>query len=180
MNEERFNNEIQRIKGIANINGYTERLINELIIVHKRKRDLRNHTTLSTIGKSIEIHAWTAFAYHQNYTRAIKPILHEHNINVCEVSEMKLRHIIGGLKDKISANDQSGIYSIGCDNCDEEYIGQTRRSIKSRFKEHIRHIDKNETDKSSVAKHMAENMHTTSIDNLKLISNVNKYYRLNE
>lgn len=122
MNEERFNKEIQRIKKIANKNGYTERVINELIIAHKRRKQLRDHTTLSTISESVEIQAWTVFSYHQNYTRAMKPRLREHNINVCEVSEMKLRNIIGGSKDKISANDQSGIYSIGCDNCDEEYI----------------------------------------------------------
>lgn len=71
MNEEFFANEIQRIKTIAHLNGYTDRLIDELITAHRRKRALREHTSLSLMrdDNECEITHWSSF------TRKMRPIL---------------------------------------------------------------------------------------------------------
>lgn len=84
----------------------------------------------------------------------IKPILNLHKIRISECGKLKLKHQIGGSKDKIDNHKQSGIYSIKYSHCNMEYIGQTRWSILKRFKEHQCHIAKNEQDESSVARHM--------------------------
>lgn len=180
MKEEKIKYEIQRIKEIANLNGYNEVLIDELVLAHKRKQHLRNQTTLNLITDEEENEPFSrsSFTYHPELNKKIRPILNNHNIKMCEMSDMKLKDLIGGSKDKIDSINQSGIYSIKCNDCNKEYFGQTRRAIKIRYGEHERHINKNEPDKSSVAKHMIENQHTTSIENLKLVQKVNKYYKL--
>lgn len=49
----------------------------------------------------------------------------------------------------VPVHNQSGIYSIKCNCYDAEYIGQTIRKITERFKEHRRHVNNNEIEKSS-------------------------------
>lgn len=74
----------------------------------------------------------------------------------------------------------SGIYSIKCNDCDDEYIGQCRRKIEEvRYKEHRASTIKGDTDKASIARHMIDNDHRFSISNLKLIQRVDKFYQLN-
>ncbi len=58
--------------------------------------------------------------------------------------------------------DNSGIYKIQCNDCSSFYIGQTGRSFKSRFKEHIQALKSNNTTsmKSSYAEHLLQTNHS--------------------
>jgi len=51
-------------------------------------------------------------------------------------------------KPKLASNtqekDKSGIYKRTCNTCQMSYIGQTSRSLKQRYQEHIRYIRHNE------------------------------------
>ncbi|KAJ8946347.1 hypothetical protein NQ318_004237 [Aromia moschata] len=80
--------------------------------------------------------------------------------------------LLGNPKDKINNNEKSGIYEISCKDCDQKYIGQTKRSILTRFKEHMAHLKYGRTEKSCVAQHAFDNNHRIDINNLKLIRNV--------
>jgi GIY-YIG catalytic domain len=63
----------------------------------------------------------------------------------------------------------SGIYSLKCDTCEFIYVGQSRRAIDIRWKEHNTHIHKNEPQKSSVAYHFLENIeHLITKEHFKL------------
>ncbi|KAJ8940907.1 hypothetical protein NQ318_017498 [Aromia moschata] len=75
-------------------------------------------------------------------------------------------------KDKIDNNEKSGIYEISCKDCDQKCIGQTQRSILTRFKEHTAHLKYGRTEKSCVAQHDFDNNHRIDKNNLKLIRNV--------
>lgn len=179
MNDERFTNEIRRIKEIANINGYTEQLIEDLLIAHKRKKELRDHTSLNTIRDCDDTNQfWSSVCYYPVLTRNIRTTLNTFNIKMSEYSDKKLKHLIGGSKDKINEKQQSGIYSIKCADCDKEYIGQCRRAIAKRYKEHDAHTRRMDVDKSSVARHMIDNNHSTNESNFKMLKRVNKYYEL--
>lgn len=74
------------------------------------------------------------------------------------------------LKDKFDNLNKSGIYKIDCLNCNNSYIGQTKRSLQVRFKEHIADTKYKRLEKSSVALHMDTFNH--KIDKIKLIRNV--------
>lgn len=59
-------------------------------------------------------------------------------------------------KDKVEDEDKSGIYEVQCKDCTKLYIGQTRRKLATRFKEHCSHIKHNRSSKSAVALHALE------------------------
>jgi hypothetical protein len=54
--------------------------------------------------------------------------------------------------------DKSGIYKIKCNTFHRSYIGQTKRSLKLRYQEHIRHI-KNNNPQSAYAMHILNSRH---------------------
>ena len=56
-------------------------------------------------------------------------------------------------KDTDPPNKKSGIYKVNCKDCCKCYIGQTRRNIETRMKEHCRNIKCSQIDKYAVAAH---------------------------
>lgn len=176
MTEESFEDEMDGIKQIANVNGYTKHHINELVIAHKRKKELRNHTTLA-LEREGEMTSWAGFNYNSEILPKIKPILNQFSIKMRECSKGKLKNIIGGSKDKVPAHNQSRIYSVKCNCCDKIYIGQTRRDLVKRFNEHDYHMRCNAPEKSSIAEHMLENGH--NFDLSLLIKRVDEFYKFN-
>jgi hypothetical protein len=44
---------------------------------------------------------------------------------------------------KSQEQDKSGIYELTCNTCQMSYAGQTNRSLKQRYQEHIRYIKNN-------------------------------------
>ena len=63
------------------------------------------------------------------------------------------------LKDKVEDKERSGIYSLNCKDCKKQYIGQTRRKMKIKIKEHHRNIKNKEVEKSAVAYHALNSGH---------------------
>jgi hypothetical protein len=95
---------------------------------------------------------------------------------------IKLKKKLGSTKDTRPTNEKSGIYEIQCGtrNCAYKNIGQTRRSIKTRFNEHVSHTNNNQIDLSAVAHYMKIKLrggrrlcvHKFDVTNLKLLKNV--------
>ena len=96
----------------------------------------------------------------------IETILKNRGINVCCKNNGTLRNLIGGLKNKKQDKKCSGIYEIGCDDCNQKYVGQTRRRIEERDREHAWACNVERTDRSSVAEHCVENKHKKGKCNL--------------
>jgi len=74
---------------------------------------------------------------------------------------------ISALKDPIPSLEKSGIYKLEC-QCGDQYIGQTGRSIKTRFKEHLRdyksllknsNTNNSSNSVSAMAQHCLQNNH---------------------
>jgi hypothetical protein len=71
------------------------------------------------------------------------------------------------------------VYQVECTGCDAVYIGQTKRSLKTRFKEHYRSIRLNHPEKSNIPRHVLQKIndsqdHTLSLDQLTPIKEVRK------
>jgi hypothetical protein len=80
-----------------------------------------------------------------------------------------LQSLLGNPKDKVNRNEKSGIYEINCKDCNKKYIGQTKRPIITRFKEHVAH-------RKFV---IFESDHRIDETNLKLVRSVNNCEFLN-
>jgi hypothetical protein len=66
---------------------------------------------------------------YKEFSRTIKLILVYSN-------KGKLKDSLGNPKDKNEMLQKSAIYQVECEGCDSVYIGQTKRSLKTRFGEY--------------------------------------------
>lgn len=78
------------------------------------------------------------------------------------------------VKDKIPLSTP-GVYEIPC-SCGDVYIGETKRLISTRVKEHIRCTKNEDTDKSAVALHSYNTKHSIEFDKTRVIAKVPNYY----
>ena len=65
------------------------------------------------------------------------------------------------------------------DRCNALYVGQTRRRISTRFKEHIAHFRRGEDGKSEIADHCLTELHCPDSSKLKLLRQINQPEKLN-
>jgi hypothetical protein len=119
------------------------------------KTTLQNLTTL--VPEKLELKKRISVPFYPAITNKLQKILKPTKIIIIYSSaDYKLKRRLGTTKDPKITNDKSGIYEIKCGtwNCQYKYIGQTRRSIKTRLKEQLSHTNNNHTNLSSVAHHM--------------------------
>lgn len=83
------------------------------------------------------------------------------------------------MKDRVPPEEMSGIYEIPCKSCPAVYIGQTRRKLKTRLREHRAAADNGKVHESSVAVHSTELNHTIDWDQAKLKKCIRKVSQLN-
>ncbi|EFN66794.1 hypothetical protein EAG_01806, partial [Camponotus floridanus] len=72
----------------------------------------------------------------------------------------KLNNLIRRGKDSLHNNDKTSIvYKLNCKDCNLSYIGQTKRHLRTRLKEHCNNIKLHESNHSVISKHRLESGH---------------------
>ncbi|XP_055543038.1 uncharacterized protein LOC129728613 [Wyeomyia smithii] len=176
MEAEEFAKEQQQICKAAEINGYDKRFVDKILGKQKRKQEKQQITTL--LPGSSEIKR-ISLPFYPKVTNRIKNTLRRLNFQIVHKSENTLRDLLCNLKDKVPPDEHSGIYRILCQNCPSVYIGQTRRKVKVRIKEHKHAVDNAKSCESSVAAHTVTLDHQIDWKNAKIIKNVRKTSHLN-
>jgi hypothetical protein len=172
-----FMKELNYIKTAAKVNGYSENIVDNLVNKHSKSIKKQNLSTFFTIQKQPTRRI--CFNYAAPLTNRLKEVYKNHNIELVFASENKLKNSLTSTKPKIENVDKSGIYEIKCKLCNKIYIGQTRRKISTRYKEHCAHIRYNRPEKSALAKHILNDFHANLNDlEIKLKKSVNKTYKL--
>ena len=69
------------------------------------------------------------------------------------------------------------IYSIPCNDCDNEYIGQTNRQFGARLKEHQKAVFLCKKENSALSEHTCLTNHTIGWDNSKIITTNRRYHQ---
>jgi GIY-YIG catalytic domain. len=67
----------------------------------------------------------------------------------------------------------SGIYKINCKQREKVYIGQTKKNLEMRTKEHFRNLRLNHTDKSAITSHFLNTGHEIN-NSVNLLKSVNR------
>ena len=66
-----------------------------------------------------------------------REFLSNHNVKVTQNPVQTSGHIFAKPKDPVMKEQRTNaIYSISCNDCDDEYIGHTKRQFGTRLKEH--------------------------------------------
>lgn len=175
MSKQAFNEEKQYIIDTAAKNGYSRKFIDKIFNQHHQKKRFREKTTLEPVN---EPKYRISVPYCPPFTNQLGAKLRRHNIELVTSTTSTLKSQLCNYKDKQSPQQSSGIYSIGCNNCDNIYIGQTSRRIETRVKEHIRYTKNGDRDKSGVAEHMHQHQHTIDTNNIKGVKTVRSNYHL--
>lgn len=165
-----------RIYKAADVNGYDNEFVNKILRKHKRKRNRKNITTLEPITDQVRR---ISLPFYPKVTNPIKTTLQRQGLQVVHKSDNTLRDLLCNLKDKVPPDEQSGVYQIPCGDCSAVYVGQTRRKIKVRLKEHKSAVDLKKPNESSVAAHVETSNHNINWKDAKLIKNVRKPSHLN-
>lgn len=176
LSEERRDKELDYLIYMGKINGYKENIIKAIYNKHKRKIGLKRFTKLQPYKKredaSKEGIKNVVIPYYKPLTKEIERLLKGKQINLCYNSRGNLREIIGKTKDDKSEKEKSGIYEISCSNCELKYIGQTKRRLEIREKEHERAVRLKQPNKSSVAQHCLTQGHR--MGTCKLVKKVDR------
>lgn len=174
---DRFKKELNYIKEVAANNGFSSDLIDNLVRKHRSKQVLRSVTRLESSNEVNVKDKYVKLPFYPKYTNGLKNILGNSGFKMVYSTDNSIKNVLGNPKDPVDSMDKAGIYKISCQNCDQVYVGQTKRSLKVRFKEHLAHVKYRRPDKSSVALHMFENGH--KVENVVLIKAVNNKSELN-
>ena len=134
----------------------------------------RDTTTLIQEKDESEGIIFGSIPFDVNSSKVLKPVLQRFNIRPAFRSK-KMKSMMHYPKDQTAEHEKSGIYRITCEpGCDERYIGQTRRGIGVRMKEHCLQFRNKAPEKSAVARHLLEKHHLLPVaeDCLKLMKSV--------
>ena len=100
-----------------------------------------------------------------NYER-ISSIFKQYNITTIPTVNKSMNSVIKLGKDKSDKWDQTGVvYKFTCKNCPATYIGETKRSLKTRINEH----KKNKNIESVIHTHRNSLNHEFNWDDTKII-----------
>lgn len=112
MSAENFSAEINKIYQIAELNGYTRKIVDSLLTKHKRKREMGELTSLSLLsgGGDVDGECYTGGIFVNGLTIPFARILRKHSVILSPNStSYKMKTLLGNSKDKLNEYDKSGI-----------------------------------------------------------------------
>jgi len=69
------------------------------------------------------------------------------------------------------------VYKISCKDCNASYVGQTKRQLKTRTKEHSNNIKSDTSKHSVITEHILKYSHTFDWDNVKIFDTESNFYK---
>jgi len=69
------------------------------------------------------------------------------------------------------------VYKIICKGCNASYVGQTKRQLQTRIKEHRNNIKLDSSKHSVITEHILKYSHTFDWDNIKILDTESNYYK---
>jgi len=173
LSDERFHSSnLEIVKTILKNNCYPADLINKkikdrLITIKMNKiseeRGLDNNDTSKTL----------VVPFVKSISHGIKRIV-KNCVNVRFSIPKKLDSIIKKGKDKLETKKNTGvIYKLDCVDCEKVYIGQTKRHLETRVKEHRNNIKNASGNYSVVTNHRLSYDHEFEWDNVSILHKEN-------
>ena len=130
-----------------------------------------NNTSSNDFKNSIVLPLISKISYKIKHTLRTKC-----NIPTIFWAPFKLNRIIKLGKDRLEKhNNKNLIYQVNCKNCPANYVGQTKRLLKTRIGEHENNINLSSKYHNVISKHILTNNRTHDFDynynNVKILHN---------
>jgi hypothetical protein len=118
---------------------------------------------------------WATFTYFGPDARTITNLFQNTNIKIAYKTTNSIGHILKPKKPPVDIYNMSGIYQLQCGECPLKYIGQTGRTFKARYREHINAIKVNKQQHSKFVQYILEITHTyDTIDRTMKVLHIEK------
>jgi hypothetical protein len=152
---------LRTIKEILVNNGFPFEVINKYI--NKRINELNNRPITSdsnSIDTTNTQKNFVSIPYVKGLSENICRTLRKRDLRVLYTVPKKMDCIIKRGKDRLKTVKRTHVvYKIDCLNCDATYIGQTKRHLETRIKEHQADIKKHASNHSVISKHRLSHHH---------------------
>jgi hypothetical protein len=149
------NNKLQIINQIAKENEYQP---TSMILKFKANNKPNSPHTTHTTQEIPENKKWAIFTYVGRETRYTTKFFRNTNIKTAFKTINNLKKHLFPNQVTTDKYEKPGVYKLKCMDCTRQYIGQTGRSFKTKYKEHIRHIH-NKRETSGYVQHILEAEH---------------------
>jgi hypothetical protein len=140
LSQEQQQHEMKTIHQIAKKNGYPINVIEKLN--NQIKNNVSNKTPNNLQTKQIK--KWAIFEYHNPIIRKLTNMFKNTELQIAHQVKNTTQNILKEHDKKLDICENSGIYSLRCNTCNKQYVGQTGRNLKTRHLEHYRYIKFND------------------------------------
>ena len=128
--------------------------------------------TETASSKSTTKKTFAVAPYVQGVSEKVKRVFSNYGISTCFKPHQTLRQLLVAPRDKAKVQEQSGVvYRIPCEGCNKVYVGETKRTLGERLKEHTDNIANN---LSAVAEHHQKTGHKPDLENTKVLCREDK------
>ena len=161
--EQFHHSNVEIVKNILTNNCFPKQIINKY--VNRRINVLKCNTNDCLYNSDDNVNSNSGskrtpsipLPYVEGVSENIKRSLKNANLNVVYSLPKKLNTLIKRGKDKLSNDVRTNlVYKIDCNDCDATYIGQTKRHLCTRVKEHFNNIKLHVSNHSVISKHKCE------------------------
>nr|CAB3248364.1 glucosylceramidase-like [Phallusia mammillata] len=115
-----------------------------------------HHMTRNTItSQNRQFKSFTCLPYVQGVSERLKRILNDAGVKVAMKPLKTIGQLLPKPKDATIPQHRTGVvYQVPCRDCDMVYIGQTKRNLNSRLKEHKVAVKNMDVNKSALCEHV--------------------------
>lgn len=176
---------IQKIHNLLHKNNYPHQIIrdliskNENIIINNQKNNV--NTTNTTTSQNAEPKIFIGVQYIPNLTETkhLRSLINQEHIKIAHRPTQTINKLFTKTKDRTPLLDNNNVvYEIRCQNCNNKYIGQTKRALKTRIDEHKKDRDK-EKETTALSQHLKVHKHSADFEHVKILDHErNKNKRL--
>jgi len=151
--------------------------IRSRILLHSKKEFLTvfNNTTDNIVDLTSEKKFFT-IPYLNSISESFIPIIKKYGYDIAFTIPHTLNTFIKCGKDSLDPMSHLGVvYKITCHDCNASYVGQTKKQLRTRIKEHVSDINKKNGSPSVISEHRLNFNHEFEWENIKIMDNEQSY-----
>ena len=158
-NADDVSTELAHICSDLEANGYPKQFVEREIQRTQKRRSTRGNPPQPAPPQP-KPESTVCIPFVDGTSQAIRRILAGLNIRTVTSTDSWKWTLQRGMKDQLPiANRTGAVYQIKCSDCDGSYIGETKRSVGTRMKEHLACIRNGHPQLSAAAEHALYNGH---------------------